>query len=398
MLCYNISRRFIFCEGKRNMSVFEKIKSFFNRLTNKSTTPALPAANTDPQREAFLKKNRLVTVAPPNDPTLEACIDEFIKQYAIHEPFKKSQMHSAYNVAYDSFVSMFSEEEPEEDELDHKKNSDNQLDLIKHVHEKNFHSSYQFSDKGAAFVRFLDADFPFEKGKDNNIEKLYINCPRKDISKLTKIVFDTLHSMQEAETLSRFEIKCVSEQYAEFEQLTDYYGPSATELYQRNDKIVIYAENHDDCIKIADAINRLQSQYPKLFIEIKPVPLLPKANGFVSVAPDVDYKVVDTPVGKIHAKTYHDLLSKIMVDSIVAGFDSYHGIGPYTKNTPVMDKMHQYVDEYVSGLEYLPKEVLNQMIQECKKSFIDICTKNQIDTLYTPQNKQVEIEKKENDR
>lgn len=380
------------------MSFLDRIKNFFKNLTNKDSAPALPAGKEDSQRKAFLDKNRIQTIPPPKDPTLEACIDEFIKQYAIHEPFKKSKMHSAYSVAYDSFVSMFCEEEPEEDELDHKKNSDNQLELIKHVEENNFYSSYQFSDRGAAFVRFFDADFPFKKGTDNNIEKLYINCPRKDISKLTKIIFDTLHSMQEDEILSRFEIKCVSEQYEEFKQLTNNDSPSATELYQRNDKIVIYAENHDDCIKIADAINRLQSQYPKLFIEIKPLPLLPKANGFVSVAPNIDYKTITTPVGKIYAETYHDLLSKIMVNSIVAGFDSYHGIGPYTKNTPVMDKMHQYVDEYVSGLEYLPKEVLNQMIQECKKSFIDICTQNQIDTIYTPQNKQVEIEKNINDR
>lgn len=358
------------------MKFIDKIIDFLNKLKNHKTQKALPEATSDAERDAFLSKTRVSSVEPPRDKTLEECISEFIRQYSLHE---------AYNtpddiIAYDSFVRMFCP--PEEAG----ENKQNQMALRDHIREHGFHASYQLASNGVAFIQLLDADDYFDDDKDFNTEKLYINCPRKDVAKLTSTIFDTVEPMQKQGLISKFQLKCVSEQYEELKPLYDDTIKRPAELYQRNDKIVVYTENHEEGQKIADKIGSLQSQYPEIFSEIRAVPLLPKANNFVSIAPNVNNQSITTSLGKSTVKTYSDLLSQVMLHSVVSGFDTFHGHGEYTRNTPLRERMRQYADEYVNG--FLPKDILDQMIQNCKESFIDICRKNKVNTLYTPQQEQ----------
>lgn len=368
------------------MKFIERIMNFLNKFKTHKTLQALPEAKTDAQRTAFLEKTKVESIQPPKDPTLEECIAEFIKQYSI----QKSYNTSDDRIAYSSFISMFCPKE------EAGSNKENQNKLNDHIHECGFHASYQFVSNGISYIHFIDADSYFDEYTDFNMEKLYINCPRKDVARLTNIIFDTIKPMQDQGLISKFQLKCVSEQYDELKTLYDDTIKKPTELYQRNEKIVIYSENHTQCMSIADQIGALQSQCPDLFSEIKSVPLIPKANNFVSIAPCFYDKLLTTPLGVTHARTYSDLLAQTMLHSIVSGFDNFHGHGNYTKNTPLMERMSQYADEYVNG--FLPKEILDGMISSCKASFFSICQNNEIDTVYTPQNKETEKTNTINDR
>ena len=84
--------------------------------------------------------------------------------------------------------------------------------------------------------------------------------------------------------------------------LLDTENESIIENYQRNEKIVIYAENHGVAVKIAEQINRIRSKKPELFSSTKTLPFIPKLHGFIGIAENVINKHTNTPLGEASRK------------------------------------------------------------------------------------------------
>ena len=150
--------------------------------------------------------------------------------------------------------------------------------------------------------------------------------------------------------------------------------------YQRNDKIVIYAENDIKSEIIAEKINQLRTKNPHLFSENKCIPLLDKKNGFIGYGKEKIGNYVQTPVGIACGRTNNEYMADILFSSIVAGFDenisgtsSGHEIGP-TK------RMSEYLKIYD---EMLPEQK-NNIINRSKEIFLQICREGNISTIYTP--------------
>lgn len=85
------------------MNIIDKLKSFFLGLSKKNQQLYFPVNNTTIKNENSLKKYAVKLAENPKEPTLEECIDEFVKQYLVQENFNSKSKNKAYN----AFTLMF---------------------------------------------------------------------------------------------------------------------------------------------------------------------------------------------------------------------------------------------------------------------------------------------------
>lgn len=204
--------------------------------------------------------------------------------------------------------------------------------------------------------------------------KLYINCDRKNIALLTGAIY------REISTIAgeKLQMKCVSEQlYKDYKKREE---SKIIKNYQRNDKIVIYAENAEVAEKMAERIYQLRLKHPELFSETKTMPLLPKKYGFIGYGKETRGAHAKTPVGIASGKTYNDYMSDIMFQCIVAGFDDNIS----GTSSGHIDSPEERMSEYVKIYENMLPEQRNAIISKSKEIFLQVCKGSRVNTIYTP--------------
>lgn len=334
------------------MSIFEKIKQLFRR--NKNEIKLLPEGEKN-RADDFRKSLYVGNEEMFKQHSLEQCIDEFIKQYNIQEIYNPD----GSNKKYKAFTRMFCEEEEMGDNLK------NQLRLVKLAKKYGFQTANQISNDRLVYLHIMG-----NKGVEEinpKMEKIYINCQRKDISTLTAAIFKQIKDL----TGDKLQMKCVAEQILDLgqDEETKYL-----KNYQRNDKIVIYAENHNMAEKICESINMLKNNNPKLFNGIKEIPLLKKENGFMVCANKKYGEYVETPVGIASGNTYNDYISDILYQSVIAGFDNELNV--FGKNYELSERMREYSRVYPE----MSDEQKTSIISNCKKIFEEVCKEANIKT------------------
>lgn len=253
------------------------------------------------------------------------------------------------------------------------RNKIEQNKLTKLVKKRGFSIGNQYSNNRNVFLHIMGKR-GIDEHKDNDVVKLYINCDRKNISLLTGIIFDGICNIAG----DKLQMKCVSEQlFGNDEQLEN---SKKIKNYQRNDKIVIYAENDSKSEMIAEKIKQLRLQYPYLFSENKTMPLLPKKYGFIGYGKEHPYNHAKTPVGVAAGKTYNEYMSDILFQSLVSGFDYNRSGASNEHSIDVEKRMSEYVKIYS---EMLPEQ-RNAILGKSKEVFLQVCRDNRVNTIYTP--------------
>lgn len=236
------------------MNIIKMLKDFFSGLRKEKPKLLMPTDNEKVNNE--MTKYVLKVV---KEPTLEGCIKEFIKQYSIQEKYEPKRLDKSYK----AFVGMFCKEEEKGNNLK------NQIKLKEHVRKQGYQIVSQRSKNRTVFMHII-GKIGIDEKKDHEVEKLYINCDRKDIASLTEAIFDEIRDIAG----DKLQMKCISEQFIEEDIEAEKRKPIKN--YQRNDKIVIYALNHAMAETIAQRINELRVRNPNLFSTTKTIPLLPK--------------------------------------------------------------------------------------------------------------------------
>ena len=224
---------------------------------------------------------------------------------------------------------------------------------------------------------------------ENKTEKLYINCDRKNIALLTGAIIKEIKGV----VGDKLQMKYLCEQ-----TLSDFIENEKNnpiKNYQRNEKIVIYAEDHDKAEIIADLINQLRIKQPQLFSTTKVNPLIPKKYGFIGIGKELDNDYAIFPSGVASGVTCNDYMADIMLQSIVSGFDEHFKIDYNNCTESISERMTQYVSIFSEMKEEQKKEILGQ----CKQIFLESCKKSKVNTVYTPiADVQNNIDKENNQR
>lgn len=343
------------------MDIVEKIKSFLKRL-KKEQPKMLPEPTRTHKKESYIDKFKVKSVVADKEPTIEESFDEFIKQYARQEEISKGNLNNTYR----AFSRMFCKENEEIGN-----NLKNQEKLKKLVRERGCYCSYQYAKGTIAFLHIMGED-GLDEFKDAKLEKLYINCDRKNISELTANIFDRIQGIAG----DKLQMKCVCEQFLDENKKEEEKNPNKN--YQRNDKIVVFAENHEMADRMADEINELRYKKPELFSNTKKLPFIPKKYGFIGIGKKQLGEYAETPVGTAAGRTYNDYMSEIVCHSVVAAFDTCLKMGPETSEEPITVRMGEYSRIYP---EMQPDEK-QQILQKSKEIFGNICHENGIKTAY----------------
>ena len=202
------------------MGILDKLKEFFLGLRKEKPKRLMPADNEKIKSKNEISKYVLRTV---KEPSLEECIEEFINQYSTQQEIYGQDRTDK---VYKAFITMFCNNKEEEGN-----NFENQKDLKKDVRKAGYYISNQISNDIMVFMH-ITVENSIDKYKNNGIEKLYINCARKDIASLTDAIFHQIHP----DLKDKLQMKCISEQFLkegiESEQNRQFKN------YQRNDKIV----------------------------------------------------------------------------------------------------------------------------------------------------------------
>lgn len=342
------------------MNILDKIKEFFQKLQKKDQTLYLPVNNTINNQKP-INKYAVKLVGNPKEPTLEECIDEFIKQYLIQERDNPKRSGKAYR----AFRGMFCTQE----EMGN--NDKNQIRLKEFVRRQGYSIAHQFSNGRIAYMHISGKDGIDEK-RDKEAEKLYINCDRKNIAVLTGAIFNKIRDIAG----DKLQMKCISEQY--MEEHIEEEERNAIKNYQRNDKIVIYAEDSIKAQKMAEKINELRTENPELFTAIKSTPILQKKLGFIGTAKNTMHFQAKTPSGYATGRTYNDFLSDVMLQSVVSAFDNELTGTSSGHDSYIEERMSQYVSLYP---QMIPEQ-RNDIISKSKLAFLQICQENRINTTY----------------
>lgn len=346
------------------MNILDKLKNFFLGLSKKNQQLYFPVNNTTIKNKNFIKKYAVKLVENIKEPTLEECIDEFINQYIIQEQINPKKRDKVYK----AFTRMFCEQEEEIEN-----NYTNQIRLKAFVQKNGYSTTPQISNGRIVFMHIAGKTGIDEK-KDHEVEKLYINCERKNIALLTAAIFNQIRDVAG----DKLQMKCISEQYLEDAKQTE--SKNKIKNYQRNDKIVIYAENHAKAEIIAEKINSLRLKNPHLFSTTKTAPLLPKKCGFIGTAKNQIGFHVKTPLGYASGSTYNDFLSDILFQSIVCGFDDNISGTSSGHDLDSEERMSKYASIYNEMI----LEQKNEIINKSKDIFLQICRENNVNTIYTP--------------
>ena len=290
-------------------------------------------------------------------PSIEECIAEFIKQYDIQEKNNPDSSKKAYH----AYLRMFCEEEDLGDNLA------NQKKLGEFLHRKGYETGFQHSDD-RLFYYHIAGENGIKEENTPNLHKIYINCERKYISIITAAIFKCIRKIAG----DKLQMKCISEQM-------NGYGLDEDEKeiknYQRNDKIVIYAENEEKAKEICNAISLLKLKNPKVFKGIKKTPLLKNQDGFMVVTSKNLYNYVQTPVGTAAGATFNDYISDILYNSVIATFDKELKIDNNKKKYRLDERMREY-SRIFSEME---DEQKNRIIKNCKDLFVNLCNEANIE-------------------
>ncbi len=356
------------------MSIVQKIKDFLARFKKREEPKLLNEGNqnSNTERNEFIESLRVSKIAQ-NEPSIEDCICEFIKQYELREKNTSKEVNP-----YKVFIGMFCGEEEAGN------NQKNQEKLSQYVKKTGFRIDYQYSGDKVSFMHISGKD-GIDEQKNPNVEKLYINCERKNIALLTAEIFKSIKGIAG----DKLQMKCVSEQL--LNEQKEYENKQKFKNYQRNDKIVIYAENSIMADRIAEEINLIRDKKPDLFSTNKAVPFLPKKCGFLGIAKEKRGASVQTPLGYASGRTYNDYLSDIFYQSIVAGFDKEFGINSNNCKESPEERMKQYTSVFSD----FSNEQRTSVLKNCKDIFLDVCTKGKVKTIYT---KDIENERNTDDR
>ena len=346
------------------MSIVDKIKDFLWRFRKKEEPKLLTEGtqNGNIIHKKFVD-SLVVSNTIPKEPTIEECICEFVRQYNLHEKYSNKDVDP-----YKVFIGMFCNEE------DAGKNQKNQDKLTQYVKRYGFRTDYQYSAEKVSFMH-ISGKIGVNEDKNPDVEKLYINCERKNIALLTSEIFKGIKDIAG----DKLQMKCVSEQL--LNEQKNYENNQKIKNYQRNDKIVIYAENSVMADRIAEEINLIRSKRPELFSSNKTVPLLQKKCGFIGFAKEKKGDSVETPIGVASGRTYNDYLSDVFYQSIVSGFDKEFGID----SNNCKEKPQERMKQYASVFSDFSDEQRNSVLKKCKDVFIDVCQKGNVKTIYNKQ-------------
>lgn len=343
------------------MNILDKLKEFFGRLQKKEQKLYFPVNNTINNRQS-MNQYQVQVLGNPKEPTLEECINEFINQYLIQEQIDSKRRDKAYR----AFRGMFCTQE----EIGN--NYKNQARLKDFVRREGYSTVPQVSNGRIVYMHIVGRDGLDEK-KDKEIEKLYINCDRKNIALLTGAIFNKIRDIAG----DKLQMKCISEQY--IKEHIEEEEKSAIKNYQRNDKIVIYAENPIKAQKMTERINELRTEKPELFAAIKNTPILQKKHGFIGTAKNAMHFQAKTPLGYATGRTYNDFLSDVMFQSVVAAFDNELSGTSSEHDSYMEERMSKYASVYPQMIS----EQRNNIINKSKLAFLQICQENRINTAYS---------------
>ncbi|MBR3002535.1 MAG: hypothetical protein IKF38_03095 [Clostridia bacterium] len=360
------------------MNLIEVFKNFFKRLNKKEQVPLLnegEAKETQVTQDNFRQKYKVSQPELPKEPSLESCFEEYIKQYILQEKLKSDS--SVQSKSYRAFRRMFCGNEESVGN-----NLKNQFKLEEKLRKQGYILGSQADKEGRVVFKHIMGNIGVEDNKMKQpTEKLYINCDRENIALLTGEIVQAIKGV----VGEKLQLKFVSEQ--QISQFIENEEKSTIKNYQRNDKIVIYAENHAKAEIISDLINQLRMKKPQLFSKTKVNPLLPKKYGFIGMAREKARDCAKFPSGVAKGVTYNDYMADIMYNSIASGFDKYFEVDYNNCEENIEERMNQYMPAFLDMME----EQKEAILKECKQIFLEVCTKDKVNTIYTPTNEENQI-------
>lgn len=350
------------------MNIINILRDFFSGLRKEKPKRLMPANNEKVNNKNEMTKHVVKLPVNPKEPTLEQCIKEFISQYSLEEEMDPK----SNNKTHRAFRRMFYNNEEEEVG----NNLKNQKRLIEIVNKNGCNTAIQYLHGKVAYIH-IAGKTGIDPKKDNEVEKLYLNCDRRNIALLAGAIFNDIKDVAG----DKLQMKFISEQFMD-EDIEREKGKKIKN-YQRNERIVIYTVNHVMADRIAERIKELRLRQPSLFSTTKTVPLLPKKYGFIGIAKDEFYAhQAKTPLGYAAGKTYYEYLSEIMFQSVVAGFDdNISGTSSGHELSP-----DERMSEYISIYDEMIPEQQQEIINKSKEIFLQICRANNVKTIYTPTN------------
>ena len=311
----------------------------------------------------FKEKYKVTQLPNLREPSFEECVDEFIRNY-----YNISLLNPNKNdINYSTFIHMFCNEEE-----DIGSNYNEQEKLMDLVRKQGYTTAPQFSDDDRIIFIHIYRQDGFNENTNLDMVKLYINCDRKNISLLTN------HILQKIRTTvgAKLYLKFISEQNSDCSEKPE--NNSFIKNYQRNDKIVIYAENPYNAEKIATKINELRSEHPELFSFDKTLPFIPKKYGFIGFASKKSTDFAQTPLGTAGGSTYNDYISDFLFFCIISGFDKYYGIDSLSNQDHLKERMIRYAKQY----QTMGKSEKDIILCKIKEIFEQVSRENNVHTSY----------------
>lgn len=296
------------------------------------------------------------------EPSFESCIEEFIKQYLFQESVNKTSNSKAYR----AYRRMFCDQEE-----DIGNNSLNQQKLMDLARNSGYYPAFQPSSGSFPFVQISKDDIKDEHDWKDMV-KIYLNCDRKNIALLATRVFEQICDIAGDD----LQMKFVCEQTLDDQK--EYEENASIKNYQRNDKIVVYAENQEKAEELALAISKIRETNPELFLTQKKLPFIPKKYRMMGMATKSPAAFINTPLGPINGVTYNEYIANVFQYCIVAGFDE--AVGQFEDETKDIDEKMAYYARGYSSLNQNKKAIV---LMKIRRIFEEICKANNIKTAYT---------------
>ena len=357
------------------MSIIDILKSFFSRKPQQKLLPE--GRNNIVERDVNTSndfKNNLQYDVKKNptliEPDFKECVEEYIKQYAIQEEIKSKAK------IYHSFIRMFCDNE--ESSGNNKKNQEKLNDKIK---KSGYQTAFQMSGNRCIYM-YISGEKGLDEYKNRDMEKIYLNCERKNIALLTSKIFDEIKGI----TGDKLQMKCISEQFLKEGEKQE--ENAKIKNYQRNEKIVIYAENHEMAEKIAEKINQIRINNPELFSGNKTLPFMQKKYGVMGIGVKKIYEYAKTPLGEVTGKTYNEYIANLLYTCIIAGFDKEMGVDENNK-----ESLEERMGIYSKLYSKMSTEQKASVMGNIKKTYEEVTKENNISTVYSKQSTDITIEK-----
>ena len=346
------------------MNILDKLKEFFRSIGKKNKPLLLEKAKVKEKSELSIRDKYKVKQVPNlREPSFEESIEEFINQYQIQDKMSPQNINNAYR----AYRRMFCNQEE-----DMENNFENQQKLDKTVKKLGYEAGYQYHNGKASF-RHISGKIGLDEYKNRDMEKIYINCERKNIALLAKEVFLGIKDI----VGDKMQMKFVSEQILEEDRKKE--EQRIIKNYQRNEKIVIYAENHEIAERIAQRINEIRSRNPELFSSQKTLPFIPKKLGIMGIVSKRQTDFARTPVGIAAGKTYNDYISDLIYKCIITGFDEELELDSQAHQDNLEERMSTYANIYQDMEEGQKARIMRNI----KRTFEQVCRESNVNTVYS---------------